>query len=126
MRKLGYILLVSGFTWATFIAVEARPLARALSYNFYQQKVPKQQSFDKNEMFSAFDQAAFRVANFAMLSFIGALLMLAGGIILAKSGKPTLTPTKSSNLSPEPSAVAALGSATRSALPTGDGSGHGR
>ena len=87
MRKLGYFLLVSGFVWVTFIAVEAGPVARSMTYNFYQQKVSKQQSFNQDDIQSAFQEAAFGVAEFARLGFIGGLLMLAGGIILAKSGK---------------------------------------
>jgi hypothetical protein len=86
MRKLGYILLVSGFVWVTFIAVEVGPVARAMTAT-HRQTALAQPSYSREDVETAFREAAFGVAHFAQLSFVGGLLMLAGGIILAKSGR---------------------------------------
>ncbi|MGA2241366.1 MAG: hypothetical protein ABSH11_04940 [Verrucomicrobiota bacterium] len=86
MRKLGYILLVLGFVWVTFVAVEVGPVARAMR-NLHQQKVYEQQSYTRKDVEVAFQEAAYGVAHFAQPSFIGGLLMLAGGLILGKAGR---------------------------------------
>jgi len=93
MRKFGYILLVFGFVWITFVSLEAVPVARALSVS-HSHKVSEQQSYTRHDVELAFTEAAVTVAHFAMWGFFGGLLTLTGGIILAKSGKKDFATSK--------------------------------
>jgi hypothetical protein len=86
MRKFGRILLVFGFVWMTFFVVGAGASARALMIQ-HRKKVSGQRSYTREEVEAAYGGAAYEVAEFAKLGFWGGLLMLAGGIILDKSGR---------------------------------------
>jgi hypothetical protein len=93
MRKLGYILLVSGFVCVTFIAVEVGPFARAVC-TMNRQKMGEHALITSEDVAVAYTHAVFRVAGFAQPSLLGGLMMLAGGIILAKSGSRDSTTNK--------------------------------
>jgi hypothetical protein len=86
VKKLAYTLLVFGFLWMEFFALEAGPLARAADAA-HRQKLAQQQEFSRQDVVRAFSDAAFQVADFAQLGGIGGALMLAGGFILVKTGR---------------------------------------
>ena len=94
MRKLGYILLVSGFLWLAFFAVEISPWARSVG-NLSAQKLLEHQGYTDRDVTRAIGRSADSVATFASIGFAGGLLMLGGGIILgwvAKRGAPAAPP----------------------------------
>jgi hypothetical protein len=87
MRKYGCILLVFGFLWVSIVVVEVGPVARALSYAHNQTMSGQPtRTYTSHEMAVAYQEAAYRVAHFGQWGFIGGLLMLVGGLLLAKSG----------------------------------------
>ena len=93
MRKLGYILLLSGFVWVVFFAVEANPIARAAS-RADAQKLSDQPSYTRRDVEIALWRSAYQVADFASFGFVGGLLMLAGGIILGRLGRQNSVPAE--------------------------------
>ena len=86
MRKIGYILLVVGFVWATFFSMQAGPVARAYCGR-NRQKMAEHQLNTAEDVAVAYTETAFRVSGFAERGVFGGLMMLAGGIILAKSSR---------------------------------------
>jgi hypothetical protein len=86
MRKLGYILLILGFLWVTFVAVECFGVAHAITVDRILKK-PTQQTFTRDEVATVSIVSKTAVRDFAALGFGGGLLMLAGGIILDASGR---------------------------------------
>jgi hypothetical protein len=86
MRKLGYILLVVGFVWSVFFSIEAGPVARAYCTK-NRQKMAEHQLATAEDVAVAYTDTAFRVSSFAQRGVLGSLVMLAGGIILAKFGR---------------------------------------
>ncbi|MEI9863546.1 MAG: hypothetical protein WDN00_03120 [Limisphaerales bacterium] len=92
MRKLGYILLIFGFLWVTFVAVEVVPVAHAIAVDDILKK-PRQESYTWDEIAAVSTTSKYRVAHFAMFGFVGGLLMFVGGIILDKSRRSDSAPT---------------------------------
>ena len=86
MRKTGYTLLILGFVWVTFFAVEATPVARAM-IGQHRQKASAQKSYSREDVEVAFTEAANEFSIFVTPVFVGGLMMLVGGIILDKAGK---------------------------------------
>lgn len=91
MRKLGYMLLVSGFLWIAFFAVETNPVARSMG-NINARKFVGQQDYTHRDIVIAVGKSAYDVAAFAQLGFAGGLIMLAGGIILGGLGRQSPPP----------------------------------
>jgi hypothetical protein len=91
MRKLGYTLFVVGFIWVAFFAVEADPIARS-SGRRNAQKLFQKQDYTRQDISVAIGDTSDEGAFFAHLSFVGGLLMLAGGIILGKIGRQSSPP----------------------------------
>ena len=84
MRKLGYILLIFGFVWVTFVVVELPAFDRAIGRNCME-KISGQQAFTLHQVGVAVGEVSGHIEQFAALSFVGGLLMLAGGIILGRT-----------------------------------------
>jgi hypothetical protein len=91
MRKLGYTFLVVGFIWAAFFALDTNPVARATSRTIGE-RISQKQDYTRRDVLVAIGDSAYWVANFAAFGFVGALLMLTGGIILGRASKRSTPP----------------------------------
>jgi hypothetical protein len=81
MRILAYAMLISGFFWVCFCQFEIHGLERAaLSAQF--DKLPKQQSYSVEDVHLAIHDAVVDMADRIPQFFIGACMMLGGGMIL--------------------------------------------
>jgi hypothetical protein len=86
MRKFGYVPFIVGFVWVLFIALEVGPAARALRIH-HRETVSEQHSYTREDIETAYGEAAYRIAHFAQWSLAGCFLIFVGGIILLRSGK---------------------------------------
>ena len=93
MRKLGYILLVVGFIWSAFFSVEAGPVARSYC-TMIRQKIGEHQFKTEDEVADAYTKTMFQVAGFAQRGVLGGLMMLVGGVLLAKTSRRDSTAGK--------------------------------
>ena len=84
-------MLILGFVWVTFVAVEAVPVAHAITVEYILKK-PRQQTYTWDDIVTVSTVSKYAVAHFAMCGFFGGLMMLAGGIILDKSRRPNSAP----------------------------------
>jgi hypothetical protein len=89
MRKLGYILLIVGFIWVFIFTVGSGPYARGMIH-WHRETASAQQSYSREDVETAYREAMIRAAFHAEAGFIGALMMLGGGIILARSARRVL------------------------------------
>jgi len=86
MRILAYAMLILGFVWICFGQLAIYPLAQAVVVANYD-KIPKQPSYKLEDVQKAARDVAFDFAHHAPSFYIGALLMLGGGVILGKTGR---------------------------------------
>ena len=86
MRRFGYTLLVVGFIWSSYFPLGGDPLARAAS-RALGQKVPQKQDFTRRDVLIGISDGAYEVGDIVQFGFGGAMLMLAGGIILGRHGR---------------------------------------
>lgn len=93
MRKLGYILLVAGFIWSAFFSTEAGPVARAYC-TMNRQKIAEHRLNTVEDVADAYTKTMLEVSSFALIGLLGGVMMLAGGIFLAKSGRRDPTTNK--------------------------------
>jgi hypothetical protein len=87
MRILAYAMLISGFVWICFgqIAI-SQIIPRAVTVAYYD-KIPKQQSYSLEDVQKGVRDVVFDFAQHSPSFYIGALLMLGGGIILDTVGR---------------------------------------
>jgi hypothetical protein len=81
MRILAYAILISGFIWICFGQVAIYPIAHAVVPANYE-KIPKQQSYKIEDVQKAIRDVVVEFAHHIPSFYIGALLMLGGGILL--------------------------------------------
>ena len=86
MRILAYAMLISGFFWVCFCQFEIHGLERAaLSAQF--DKIPKQQSYKPEDIEHAVSETIQTYGQHLPSFYVGALLMLGGGIVLDVAGR---------------------------------------
>jgi hypothetical protein len=79
-------MLILGFGWICFWQLEMYPIIRgAISANY--DKIPKQQSYQIEDVQKAIRDVAFDIDHHIPAFFIGALFMIAGGITLDVAGR---------------------------------------
>jgi hypothetical protein len=82
MRYLAYAMLISGFVWICFDEfIKIGPIQREVVTEVYD-KIPKRQTFTTEEVQQAVSDTIQTYGSLIPSFYIGALLMLAGGIIL--------------------------------------------
>jgi hypothetical protein len=81
MRILAYAILIFGFFWICFCQFEIPPIARAVMLAQCD-KIPKQQSYKIEDVRLAIHDAVADMEDHIPLFFIGACIMLVGGMIL--------------------------------------------
>jgi hypothetical protein len=86
MRILGYAMLVLGFLWICFGQVAVYPIAHAVVPANYE-KIPKQDSYKLEDVQKAIRDVIFDFIQHVPSFYIGALLMLAGGVVLDRAGR---------------------------------------
>ena len=86
MRTLGYAILVLGFIWICFGQVAIYPIAHAVVPANYQ-KIQKQDSYKLEDVQKAIRDVTFDFIHHVPSFYIGALLMLAGGVVLDRAGQ---------------------------------------
>jgi hypothetical protein len=94
MRTLGYVLLVLGFLWSAYVPLSVGPLLRAME-SAYRRELSgpnAQQSYSVSDMISARMYGADDFSRFARVGGIGALFMLAGGVILDRAARRRAAP----------------------------------
>ena len=89
MRAVGYSLLVIGFLWAAYVPLSVDPLLRAMESAYCRELSgpAAQQSYSAKDVISARMSGAGDFSRFARLGGIGALLMLAGGVLLDRTAR---------------------------------------
>lgn len=94
MRTLGYTLLVLGFLCAAYVPLSVGPLLRAME-SAYRRELSGpgvQQSYSAKDLISARMYGANDFSRFARLGGIGAVLMLAGGVVLDRAARRSAVP----------------------------------
>jgi hypothetical protein len=89
MRIVGYSLLIIGFLWTAYVPLSVGPLLRAMD-SAYRRELSgpgTQQSYSAKDVISARVYGADDFSRFTRLGGIGALVMLAGGVLLDRSGR---------------------------------------
>jgi hypothetical protein len=86
MYKLGKILFILGFLWVCFFEIEIGPWARAAQRS-HAAKLSDEQTYTRRDVAIAVANVSNEVVAFARFSFVGALLMLGGGIIANRAKK---------------------------------------
>ena len=88
MRIFAYILLISGFFWIAFGQLSIYPTARAVTLKAYDQiPIPPQPYYKKEDVQKAIRDSVYDFANHVPSFYIGALLMLGGGVVLDIVGR---------------------------------------
>ena len=102
MRVVGYSLLIIGFLWTAYVPLSVGPLLRAME-SAYRRELSgpgAQQSYSAKDVISARIYGADDFSRFARLGGIGALLMLAGGVLLDRAARRTSAAPKPPLLQP--------------------------
>jgi len=86
MRILAYAMLILGFIWICFGQVAIYPIAHAVVPMNYE-KIPNQESYKLEDVQKAIRGVVFDFIHYIPSFYIGALLMLGGGIIMDKAGR---------------------------------------
>jgi hypothetical protein len=91
MRIVGYSLLIVGLLWTAYVPLSVGPLLRAMESAYVRELSGPgaQQSYSAKDVISARMYGADDFSRFARLGGIGALLMLAGGVLLDRAGRRT-------------------------------------
>ncbi len=102
MRIAGYFLLIVGFLWVAYVPVNAGPLLRAAesAYRRDLSGPSAEQNYSAKDLISARMYGAEDFSRFARLGGIGALLMLAGGIMLDRAARSRAAASKPPLLQP--------------------------
>jgi hypothetical protein len=88
MRILAYVLLIIGFAWICFGQLSIYPLARAVTVAAYDRiPIPPQPYYKKEDVQKAIRDSVYDFAKHVPSFYIGALLMLGGGIVLDIAGR---------------------------------------
>jgi hypothetical protein len=86
MRILGYAMLVIGFVWICFWQFGMWPIRDHVIVSNYD-KIPKQQSYKSEDIQKAVRDVGVDFYNQSPSFYIGALLMLGGGVVLDIAGR---------------------------------------
>ena len=84
MRKLGFLLLMIGFSWLSFTAAAMRPIARSIIVQHYD-RLPRQPDtrFSIEDVQREMREVAFDSVDHIRFVFIASCMMLTGGLFLA-------------------------------------------
>lgn len=86
MRILAYAMLISGFVWICFSQLAIYPTARGVTLMSYD-KIPKQPDYKIEDVQKAIRDSVYEFAQHVPSFYIGALLMLGGGVVLDIAGR---------------------------------------
>ena len=87
MRYIAYAMLISGFVWICFDEfIKIGPIQREVVMATYD-KIPKQESYKLQDVQQAVSDAVLKYGSLIPSFYIGALLMLGGGIVLDVAGR---------------------------------------
>ena len=81
MRILAYAILLSGFAWICFCQFAIRPIMRDVGFA-QAGRIPKQESYKRQDVVTAVHDTAVNMADRIPSFYIGALIMLGGGVAL--------------------------------------------
>jgi 3-dehydroquinate synthetase len=81
MRLIAHAMLILGFVWICFCQFEIRPIMRIVGVT-QAGKIPKQESYKSQDVVAAVHDTAVEMADRIPSFYIGALIMLGGGVIL--------------------------------------------
>jgi hypothetical protein len=81
MRYLAYAMMLAGFFWVCFDQFKIGPIQREVAMEVYG-KLPKQQTFTSEEVQQAVSGTIQTYGRLIPSFYIGAFLMLGGGMIL--------------------------------------------
>jgi hypothetical protein len=88
MRYLAYAMLISGFIWICFGQLSIYPIARAVTLASYDKiPIPPQPYFKTEDIQRAIRDSVSDFAHHVPSFYIGALLMLGGGVVLDIAGR---------------------------------------
>ena len=88
MRYLAYAMLISGFVWICFGQLSIYPIARAVTLKAYGDiPIPPQPYFKKEDVQKAIRDSVYDFDKHVPSFYIGALLMLGGGVVLDIAGR---------------------------------------
>jgi len=88
MRLLGYTLLILGLAWFCILSIGVVSAVRPVTEQHMKEIPPEKQSFTRDDVYHDIRHALFNFATgLPPRFFVGALLMLGGGIILDITGR---------------------------------------
>lgn len=86
MRILSYTMLIVGFVWICFCQFAIRPIMRDVGFA-KAGRIPKQESYKSQDVLTAVHDTAADMADRMSSFYIGALIMLGGGVVLDMAGR---------------------------------------